>query len=177
MLRCLLGLLLAAGAVLFLPGVAHARACAGVDRAPKKSALPVVRAGLACLHNRARAAHGLPRLRRSARLTRAARGHSARMVRHDFFGHTAPSGRTARGRVRRTRFAGGRPSCVGENLAWATGSRATARQVFRAWLASPRHRAIVLDRRYRAVGIGVVRGAPGSAARDAATFTVVFAAR
>lgn len=42
---------------------------------------------------------------------------------------------------------------VGENLAWGRGPSATARDVVRRWLASPTHRAVLLDRRFRYVGL------------------------
>jgi hypothetical protein len=177
MLKCLLTVAMATGLLLLLPGAASARRCAGVDVLPTANNLPVVKRGLACLHDRTRARRRLSRLARSPRLGRAAGGHAARMVRQGYFSHLTPSGATAADRVRRARYAPGRIRCVGENLAWGTGDRATARQVFRAWLASPPHRAILLDRRYRALGVGITTGAPGITAPDAATFTVVYAAR
>jgi uncharacterized protein YkwD len=177
MLRRSLALLLAVGAVLALPSAASARRCPGADVLPTKDNLSKVRAGLACLHNKARAHHGLRRVRHSAMLARAARAHAVSMVRHRFFSHTAPSGAKVTDRVGRTRYARGRRCLLAENLAWATGGKATARQVIRAWLASPAHRANVLDRRFHAVGIGVAAGAPGTAVAGAATFTVVYGSR
>ena len=41
---------------------------------------------------------------------------------------------------------------VGENLAWVTVG-VTPRQVVKAWLASPAHRANLLDRRFRDTGV------------------------
>jgi uncharacterized protein YkwD len=41
---------------------------------------------------------------------------------------------------------------VGENLAWVTPG-ATPRQVLRMWLASPPHRANLLDVRFRDTGL------------------------
>ena len=43
---------------------------------------------------------------------------------------------------------------AGENLAWGTGSRGTARGIVAAWLASPEHRANLLRPSFARVGIG-----------------------
>ena len=44
---------------------------------------------------------------------------------------------------------------VGENIAWGTLYLATPRAIVAAWMASPGHRANILDARYRETGIGV----------------------
>jgi uncharacterized protein YkwD len=98
--------------------------------------------------NAVRASHGLPVLRVDYRLVRAARGHSADMMRRQYFAHGAVAGRAL--------SAGARGPVFGENLAWATGL--TAHWVVDAWLASPRHRAVLLRRGFRRVGISIVFG-------------------
>ena len=47
---------------------------------------------------------------------------------------------------------------AGENLAGGTGSRATARGIVRAWLASPEHRANLLRPSFTRVGVGDLVG-------------------
>ena len=49
---------------------------------------------------------------------------------------------------------------VGENIAWGTAALATPRAIVAAWMASPGHRANILDPRYRETGIGVSRTLP-----------------
>jgi uncharacterized protein YkwD len=62
---------------------------------------------------------------------------------------------------------------LGENLAWGTGSLATPRSIMKAWMDSPGHRANVVKRAYREIGIGVVTGVPSD--RDSgATYTTDF---
>lgn len=100
--------------------------------------------------NEARAAHGLRPLRWDGRLERAARGHSAKMIRTDRLFHGAFA--------RRIRRVGVRAPLVGENLAWSTGSLTQARAVVSMWLASPPHRANLLRPGYRMIGVGAVRG-------------------
>jgi uncharacterized protein YkwD len=82
------------------------------------------------------------------RLVRAARGHSADMLRRQYFSHGSVSSRA--------HAAGAHGPIFGENLAWATGL--TAQWVVDKWLASPSHRAVMLRPGFRRVGIGVVYG-------------------
>lgn len=177
MLRRLSCLLLAAAVLLALPAAASARACRGSDVPATARTLPTVRHALVCLHNRARAAHGLHRLAASGRLERAAAGHARRMVYGRFFSHVAPSGSQAMDRVRRAGYALGRHGMVGENIGWGAGATATARSIVAAWLASSQHRAILLNPRYRAIGIGISPGTPRAPAPGAATFAVDLATR
>ena len=96
--------------------------------------------------NSVRAAHGLARLSSDGPLIRAARSHSARLMRIDAFTHGSFASRLAAFGARGPRF--------GENIAWGTGSRASARSIVRAWLASPGHRANLLRPGFRRIGIG-----------------------
>jgi uncharacterized protein YkwD len=96
--------------------------------------------------NRVRSAHGLRALQTDGRLVRAARAHTVTMLRRNTFAH----GDTV-GRLRRFGVRGGR---VGENLAWGAGSYASAQAIVRMWLKSPRHRANLLHRGFRKVGLG-----------------------
>jgi uncharacterized protein YkwD len=98
--------------------------------------------------NAVRQAHGLPALRVDFHLVRAARGHSADMMRRQYFAHGSVAGRAV--------AAGARGPLFGEDLAWATGI--TANWVVEHWLASPSHRAILLRPGFRRVGIGYAFG-------------------
>ena len=98
--------------------------------------------------NAVRKSRGLTPLRVDFRLTRAARGHSADMMRRQYFAHGAVAARAVR--------VGARGPLFGENLAWSTGM--TAQWVVDHWLASPAHRAILLRPGFRRVGIGVSFG-------------------
>ena len=100
--------------------------------------------------NDVRADHGLRPLRVDSTLTRAARAHSTTLIRHGVFTHGALGARLAR--------AGARGPVFGENLAWGTGSRATARGIVRGWLRSPGHRANLLRPGWVRIGIGARTG-------------------
>ena len=108
----------------------------------------------ALLHriNHYRIAHGRHALSGGRRLARAARAHSLNMASHHMLSHYSSSGADWLTRIRSFGYRG---AWVGENLAvgpW------TARHTLRAWIASPEHRANLLNRHYRVIGIGVARG-------------------
>jgi uncharacterized protein YkwD len=150
------------------------RECANADLMPAPGNEGQVRAAILCLHNQIRAGRGLPLLRENAKLRRAAAGHSADMVTRSFFDHTTPGGSTFVQRIFAARYASRRVAwSLGENLAWGTGTLATPREIMKAWMNSPGHRANVVKRSYREIGIGVVIGTP-SAGNDGATYTADF---
>lgn len=156
---------------------ARSRDCADADLVPAPGDLARIRAAVLCLHNQVRADHGLPALHEQSRLRRAAAGHSSDMVDHGYFEHTTPSGRTMVDRIVGAGYV--RASAgwlLGENLEWGTGSLATPRGAVRAWLDSPPHRANLLKRGYREVGIGVALGVP-TGGNAGATYTVDFGTR
>ncbi len=179
--RSLLTALLALCALLALPGAAEAKrkgACANAHVAPAAANVELVRTAVLCLHNRERAARGLPPLRENARLRRAAEGHSGDMVASGFFAHDSPSGDGMAERILRTGYGQGQSWALGENIAWGTGTLATAAEIQRAWMESPGHRANVLRRRFRELGIGIAVGAPvASGAMQGATYTADFGVR
>jgi uncharacterized protein YkwD len=80
------------------------------------------------------------------------------MVSAKFFSHASRNGDSAKRRV--TRMGYGRNALVGETIAWGSGPFATPAQLVGAFLASAEHRQIMLDRRYRDLGVGIALGAP-----------------
>ena len=113
--------------------------------------------------NRFRAAHGLAALHESRALDRSARRHSLEMGRLGYFGHSSADGLQFWQRIRHFYRANGYSYwSVGENLAWASPSLG-AGGAMKLWISSPPHRANLLSRRWRQMGIsavGVTR-APG----------------
>lgn len=160
--------------------IAHASAaCANTDQRPggdvSESALGK---SAVCLINKQRARRGLRKLRVNSRLSEAAQRHTADMVKRNYFAHVSKSGSDIVDRLTRSGYIpGARSWTVGENLAWGSGSRSTPRQIVSAWMNSPGHRANILQRRFRDIGIGVVFGAPRSTSGTAATYTTTFGAR
>jgi streptogrisin C len=116
--------------------------------------------------NSTRASHGLPAVRADGRLIRVARSHSVGMLRGNSFSHDSFTARMRASHARGPRF--------GENIAW--GPAATRHLVISAWLASPRHRAVLLRPGWRRIGIGIAAGTFGGHG-GAALVTADFAGR
>jgi uncharacterized protein YkwD len=141
MLKLVLGVV-AASAIVVAP--AHAGSRRSADRLIRRCA------------NDQRVAAGLPGLRRSTALDRAAQLQAQNMLRRGFFSHTDPFGWTPARRVRHfDRF--GSYSGVGENIAFGYGS---VRAACGGWLRSSGHRANILGP-YTHVGGGYARGRSG----------------
>ena len=179
----LLAALLAMCALLALPVASPAAAkrrtaCANADVAPTAANVAVVRAAVLCLHNRERGARGLPKLREHAALREAAEGHSVQMVDAQFFSHDAVDGRDMVDRILGAGYARGQAWSLGENIAWGTGPLATAAGIHRSWMRSPGHKANILRRQFREIGIGIAVGAPVDAGgQHGATYTADFGVR
>lgn len=172
--------LLAAVATLTALAVAPPAAQAGgVSACPSAAAQPAaanvqqVERTVLCLVNRERTSRGLERLKPSAKLAKAALGHSKDMVRRDFFDHESPGGGTMTERIRAAGwFAGARSYAFAENIAWGTGAYSTPQSIVRNWMNSPGHKRNILTARYDELGVGIALGAPGREA--GATYTTNF---
>ena len=115
--------------------------------------------------NDARAREGVPPLVPHPGLAEVARAHSRDMVTNHFVGHTSPTTGEAPERVAR---AGYRSGLVLENI----GRGYSAREIHEGLLASPGHRANILNRDVTHVGVGVVGETEGG--REAFVATQVF---
>jgi uncharacterized protein YkwD len=103
--------------------------------------------------NAVRAAHGRRALRVAGPLARPARSHSRYLLRTGLFTHDGPGGAPFHQRLVRAGFPRGR--AMAENIAQAPGcGPRAARETVRMWMASPGHRANLLDPRFRWVGTG-----------------------
>ncbi len=154
-----------------------AQACANTDVMPTADNLPVIRAAVLCLHNQVRAEQGLPALKENARLDKAALGHSGDMVSEGYFDHTTPAGYTFVDRIVSAHYVKRSDGwTLGENLAWGTGDLSTPDGVMTSWMNSPGHKANILKRAYREVGIGIHLGVPTDDTVGA-TYTLDFGVR
>jgi uncharacterized protein YkwD len=157
---------------------APAATCAHRDDTAAALSLQDRRAALLCVIDSERVARGLPAVKESAQLARAAQGHATDMVARQFFAHVSPGGATLSDRVRATGYLRGRRDWgLGEAIAWAQTPLDTAASLVRAWLASPPHRAILLDRHFRDIGIGTAPGLPDPSTLPGATAVLDFGFR
>ncbi|MEU8242673.1 CAP domain-containing protein [Actinoplanes missouriensis] len=125
------------------------------EAAPAKSSETALQTEINRLINVQRTSHGCAALKVDAKLTAAARGHSAWMAQTGTFSHTGRSGSNF---VARTKAAGYvKPSA--ENIAW--GYRSAA-QVVNGWMKSPGHRTNILNCKSKKVGVGAVYSKSGA---------------
>ena len=103
------------------------------------------------LINQTRRSAGLPALRANRTLDRAARLKLHRIGACHEFSHT-PCGSPFTSTFR---AAGWRRGTMGENIAWGTSYLGAAPAILQSWMASPGHRANILDRSFRYGGLAV----------------------
>ena len=141
--------------------VAASQECANANLMPTADNLDLIRAAVLCLHNQIRASKGLPALKDNAKLRAAAAGHSADMVGEGYFDHTDPDGDTFVDRILGAKYAKQTDGwTLGENLAWGTGDLSTPAGVMNAWMNSAGHKANILKRGYKEIGVGIKLGVP-----------------
>ncbi|QIN80259.1 hypothetical protein GBA65_18995 [Rubrobacter marinus] len=113
------------------------------------------------LHNQARASKGLSRFCVDPALQRAARAHSKEMIDRDYFSHNSYNGETMANRLKRYGYTprSGRYWTVGENIAFnsLTGT-ASADKAHSQWMNSTGHRANILNKNFKQIGIGAFYG-------------------
>jgi uncharacterized protein YkwD len=103
--------------------------------------------------NHERTSRGIAPLRLNTAARAVARAHSLDMFEHGYFSHINNAHQNPFDRMK----AAGVPfGAAGENLALAP----TLQLAEQGLMASPPHRANILDRSYRTVGIGIINGGP-----------------
>ena len=129
-------------------------------RAAGRENLDAVRTAIHRLHNQIRAKSGLPLLKENAKLARPL-GHSTDMVAQGYFDHSDKFGSTFVDRILGAGYAKriegwslGREPRLGYRRA------RHPRRVMHAWLNWPGHKANILKKAYREIGIGIRLGVP-----------------
>jgi uncharacterized protein YkwD len=140
--------------------------CPDTTLAPSESNLDRIRTSVLCLVNRERTNRGEGPLAPDPHLQQAAQGHTESMAFGNYFEHDGPRGETPLSRMRAAGYIySSRVGYeVGENLGWGTLWQGTPRAIVASWMASPDHRANILDGRFRNTGIGVSAHLPTSLA-------------
>jgi uncharacterized protein YkwD len=152
---------------------ATAAPCAATDVAAPSAPAETVGRAIRCLVNAQRATHGLKPLRARRQLRVAAEGHGADMVAHRFFAHVSPLAGAVTDRARRSGYITPDDDYVlGEDIAWGEGELSTPAAIVTAWMNSPEHRAVILDRDFVDMGVGVIAGVPVETELAGATFVL-----
>jgi uncharacterized protein YkwD len=142
-------------AALAVPASANA-ACSGTAVTPDAPHMAQAKQATLCLLNVQRRRHGLRALRDNAKLDRASVGHSLSMVHSRYFEH----GNFLRRIMRTGYLAHASLWTAGENIAWGGGSLSTPASIVDMWMHSPGHRANILSRSYKEIGVGIAAGTP-----------------
>jgi uncharacterized protein YkwD len=143
---------------------ADAGACPGADLQPTQENIEAVRTATLCLIDQERNSRGEVSLQFNADLQQSAQAHTESMAFGDYFEHDGPSGDTPLSRMIASGYI---PNSqvgyeIGENIGWGTLELGTPRAIVAAWMASPGHRANILDARFRDTAIGVSPHVPSS---------------
>jgi len=142
--------------------------CPNATLEPTKQNLARIRAAVLCLVNHERARNGESPLLADARLQQAAQNHTNSMAFGDYFEHNGPGGETPLSRMRASGYIYSSQMGfeVGENIGWGTLWEGSPHAVVASWMASPGHRANILDAHFRDTGVGVSPHPPVSLAHN-----------
>lgn len=156
-LALLLSLFIAASAqaVSLRALIAPVSACAGQNDGSATVARQVQT--MRCMTNYARSRAGLRRLRDTRSLDTSAARKSGDIIGCRSFSHFA-CGRDFTYWMQRTGYLPASCWRAGENIAWGSGSYATVRSIFSAWIHSAGHRENILGRGYGNFGVGLRAG-------------------
>ena len=146
---------------------------------PSKLTNGQAREAILCLVNRKRGNAGLPALERNKRLQKAAQRHTDKMSGTGCFDHEC-SGEAALGaRLESVDYLTGGllQWAYGENIAWGMDSRGRPSEIVKAWMNSPGHRANILSRQFREIGVGFASGTPSSSSANGGIYTTDFGLR
>jgi uncharacterized protein YkwD len=166
---------LAAAALGFAPAnhAAHVHRAASASRATgtARVQLSAMESSLLGQINAVRARRGLRPFRLSPGLTAAATQHSQSMAQKGYFSHNSANGGSFWKRIASFYgYRGYRDWSVGENILWSSPD-VSASGALRMWMESPEHRANLLDRGWREIGVAAVHAgsAPGVYGGDEVT--------
>jgi uncharacterized protein YkwD len=135
--------------------------CPGADLRPGPLNAGAVDAATLCEINQLRGSHHLPSLRVNRYLHRVAAGQVSQMVRWNYFADLPPAGRSSGALIASSRYAAHAARLsTGQNIGWGTGDEGTPSSMVTAWMASPPHRALILARAFRDIGVAITPSLP-----------------
>jgi len=133
--------------------------------APQRAQTPMsgLESGVLGQINAFRRNHHLVPLKLNAKLGAAAKEHTVQMAQDGYFAHASADGSLFWKRIQ-TFYSSGPWSfwSVGENLLWSSPD-VTPAKALQMWLASPEHKANLMNPRWREIGVAAVHAdaAPG----------------
>jgi uncharacterized protein YkwD len=177
--RLLLVSLPLAAAALLASGASTASASAckrwGTDD-PSTLSREHARAATTCFINRVRARKGRHALDTSDQHQQAAQAHTDYMRDHKCFDHQCDGEASLKKRINTSGYPSGNWE-AGENIGWGGGDMGTPKAIFKAWMNSHDHRANILRRKFRDIGVGFAQGTPKHSDADGGIYTADFGYR
>lgn len=137
--------------------------------------LSAAQALLLQLINAERAHYHLAAVHAQVNLVTATSAHSAQMAADAYFSHSSRNDQTFTARILEYGYSrsGYRLWKVGENLFYGSGLASSPLAAVIAWMRDPGHRAVLLTREFRDVGIGIASSASGiNGLRNVTFYTV-----
>jgi len=126
------------------------------------------------LINKERTKRGLRELRLNARLVNSSRGHSTDMGQSNYFGHDSqnPQGESWSSRIVRYGYSRQGYSYwkAGEDIYWGAQLYSSPVACVDSWMHSPAHRAVILTKTFRDIGVGAYKTASGYQGVDGAAW-------
>ena len=160
-------------ALALLPAAGASGSGQDTSSASSASSIAAIDSGVLSQLNQIRHAHGLVPLALDADLSAAAEQHTRDMVAKGYFAHDSSDGSPFWQRIAHYYpEAAYRYWSVGENLFWRSGP-VNAADGLKAWMASPEHRANILDPKWRQIGVAAVMAPDAPGAYDHLGVTVI----
>lgn len=152
-------------------GPAITSKCKNKNLVPTKTKTKLIVNAILCIINEQRKLAHLKPLKPSKKLAKAAGTHDKAMIAGHFFAHQGPKEPALVTRLRRAKYIGS----AGENIGAGAGSLAAPLGMVDGWMHSTLHRANILSKKWKTVGIGFLAQFPLSTpARPVATYTTDF---
>lgn len=161
------------------PGAAASACGAAANSDPDSLSAGQARDAILCLVNQQRDKAGLPNLDRDKKLQKAAQRHNEQMDGTGCFDHACGGEGDLGARLENVGYLVGGLSrwAYGENIAWGMRDQGTPRSIVGAWMNSSGHRANILSRDFREIGVGFSAGTPGGSGEPGGIYTTDFGLR
>lgn len=149
------------------------------DSQPTELRTGQARDAILCLVNKQRDQAGLGDLDRDKRLQKAAQRHNDQMDGTGCFDHACGGEADLDSRLRGVGYlVGGLTQwAYGENIAWGSRELGTPEAIVKAWMHSPPHRANILNRHFKEIGVGFSTGTPNGGREPGGIYTTDFGLR
>jgi uncharacterized protein YkwD len=149
------------------------------DSQPTELRTGQAREAILCLVNKERDKAGMGDLDRDKKLQKAAQRHNDHMDGTGCFDHECGGEADLDSRLHGVGYLVGglTPWAFGENIAWGSRDLGTPESIVDAWMHSPPHKANILNRDFKEIGVGFSVGTPTGGHEAGGIYTTDFGLR